>query len=99
MHVLRHDDVTSDRKEIAQADALQRIFKQFHGPDRGEVRTTPIATEGEEVELPRLLVTDARTIHALRGYFNREAVGCDKGDLPPRSPLVVRNGQRTPPVP
>src|SRR6266567_5921987 len=67
MHVLRHDDVTSDRKEIAQADALQRIFKQFHGPDRREVS-------------------------ALREYFNSEAVGCDKGGLPPRSPKARDRG-------
>ena len=70
MHVLRHHDVASNRKEIAQANALQRIFKKLHGRDRRQVGTTAITTEGEEVELPSLLITDALAFHALRGYSN-----------------------------
>ena len=78
MHVLRHHDVAGNRKEIAQADALQRILKEIHGCGRGQVRTTAIATEGEEVELPRLLMSDALAFHAHRGYSNRETAGGEK---------------------
>ena len=78
MHVLRHHDVAGNRKEIAQADALQRILKEIHGCGRGQVRTTAIATEGEEVELPRLLMSDALAFHALRGYAHSESVGRGK---------------------
>jgi hypothetical protein len=35
--------VTGDNKAIAQADPLQRIFKEFHGGDRGEVKGALIA--------------------------------------------------------
>ncbi|HMG87270.1 MAG TPA: hypothetical protein VK574_16175 [Terracidiphilus sp.] len=38
----------------------------FPGLDRRQVRTAPIATEGEEVELACLLITDALAFHALR---------------------------------
>jgi hypothetical protein len=76
MHVLRHDYVTGDNKVIAQADPLQRIFKEFHGGDRGQVRTAPIATEGKEVELACLLITDALAFYAPREYFNHES-GCN----------------------
>ncbi len=66
MHVLRHDHITGDGKEIPQANALQRIFKKLHGGDRGQIGPAAIATEGEEVELPGLLITDALAFHALR---------------------------------
>jgi hypothetical protein len=46
--------------------------------NRRQVRTTAITTEGEEVELPRLLITDALAFHALRGYSNRETLGAGK---------------------
>jgi hypothetical protein len=78
MHVLRHDHITGDNKAIARADPLQRIFKQFHGGDRGQLRAAPIATEGEEVELACLLITDALAFHAPREYSNRESGCSDK---------------------
>jgi hypothetical protein len=31
MHVLRHHDIASNHKKIAEADALQRVFKEIHG--------------------------------------------------------------------
>jgi hypothetical protein len=77
MHVFRHDHVTGDCKEITKANPLQRIFKKLHGGDCGQIRPSAIATEGEEVELPGLLITDALAFHAQRGYSNRESVGGD----------------------
>jgi hypothetical protein len=59
MHVLGHHHVTSDCKKRKQPNALQRIFKKLHARDRRQVGTTAETTEGEEEELPRLLITDA----------------------------------------
>jgi hypothetical protein len=39
-------------------------------------------TEGEEVELPRLLITDALTFHTLRGYSNRDRFGQIGASIP-----------------
>jgi hypothetical protein len=66
MHVFRHDDVAGNHKEIAAADALQRIFKQLHGRDRRQAGSAAITTEGEEVKLPGLLIADALAFHALQ---------------------------------
>ena len=86
MHVLRHDDVTGNHKEITEANALQRIFKEFHGRDRRQVGTTAITTEGEEVELPRLLIADAlrlsctaRLLQFLRSTSPRSPNARDRG--------------------
>ena len=38
--------------------------------NRGKVGPTAITTEGEEMELPRLLITDALAFHTLRRYSN-----------------------------
>jgi hypothetical protein len=37
-----------------------------------------MTTKGEEVELPGLLITDARAFHAPQGYSNREFA---RGDM------------------
>jgi hypothetical protein len=78
MYVLGHNDVTGNREEVAPAHALQRVFKEPHGRDCGKVRTTAITTEGEEMKLPGLLVTDACAFHALREYSNDDSVGGDE---------------------
>jgi hypothetical protein len=52
MHVLRHDDITGNHKEIAPADALQPIFKQIHGCGGRQVSSTAITAEGKEVNPP-----------------------------------------------
>ncbi len=57
--MLRHDDITSNHKDVAQADALQCILKEIHGCNRGQEGLAAVTTEGEEVELPCLLITDA----------------------------------------
>jgi hypothetical protein len=78
MHVLRHHHVAGNRKEIAQANALQRIFEKLHGRERREVWEAAIAAKREEVEIPRLLTTDALAFHRLRGYSNCDSVGGEK---------------------
>ena len=57
--MLGHDDVAGDHEKITAADALQRIFKELHCGDGGQVRPTAITTKGEKVEIAGLLVTDA----------------------------------------
>src|SRR5271165_1548713 len=52
MDMLRHDDVTGYHKQVAEANSLQGIFKEFHRRKGGQVRTTMITTERQEVELP-----------------------------------------------
>jgi hypothetical protein len=90
MYVLRHDHVTSNYKEITQPNALQRIFKKLHRPDRRQVWPTPETAEGEEVKLPGLLITDALAFHTLREYSNRKvwAAWC----FHPRSPKARDRG-------
>jgi hypothetical protein len=63
MHVLGHDNITANHKEIAAANPLQRVFKEILGRARGKVRPTAETTEGEEVKLPCLLITEARAFH------------------------------------
>src|ERR1035438_9025160 len=92
MHVLGHDHVTSDCKEIAQTNALQRIFKKLHGRDCRQVRTTTITTEGEEVKLPRPLIPDALAFHTPQGYSKCESVGSEMAVLHPRSPKARDRG-------
>src|ERR1035437_3057026 len=82
MYVLRHDHVTSNCKERKQPNALQRIFKKLHRRDRRQVGPTAETTEGEEVKLPRLLITDALTFHTLRGYSNRGQFGQRGASIP-----------------
>jgi uncharacterized protein with von Willebrand factor type A (vWA) domain len=72
MHVLRHDHVTSDCEEITLPNALQRILKKLHRRDRRQVWLTPETAEGDEMKLPRLLITDALACHTPREYSNRK---------------------------
>ena len=60
----KRDRGTGNREEIAQADALQRIFKKVHGRDRCQVGSAVITAEGEEMKFPRLLVAKALAFHA-----------------------------------
>ena len=60
--------ITGNHKQISPADALQRIFKEFHGGGRRQVRQVAMRTEGEKVEVSGLLMTDTVALHALRGY-------------------------------
>ena len=57
VHVLRHDDVAGNRKEIAAADLLQSIFEELDGRDRREVGSAAIIAEGEEVEVACVLIS------------------------------------------
>jgi hypothetical protein len=63
MHVLGHHDITANHKEIAAANPLQRIFKEILGRARGKVGPTMETTEGEEVKIPCLLITEALVFH------------------------------------
>lgn len=75
MHVFGHHDLAGDYQEITTADALQRVFEELHGRDRLRVGPAAITTEGEEVELPGLLIADALTFHAPREYPTVEWMG------------------------
>jgi hypothetical protein len=50
-------------------------------------------TEGEEVELPHLLITDALAFHVLRGYSGSE---WDEALNVPTSPVPSREGPGAP---
>jgi hypothetical protein len=63
MHVLRHHHIACNREEIAQTNALQRVFKKLHGRDRGEVRAAVVTAKREGAELPCLPITDAFAFH------------------------------------
>ncbi len=63
MYVLRHNDVAGHNEQIAETNAFESIFKQFHCRNREQVGLAMKTTEGEEVELPRLLITDALAFH------------------------------------
>ena len=52
-----------------------------------------ITTERQEVELPGLLISDALTFHAQRGYSNCESA-C--GDIEPTSPVPNGEGPGAP---
>jgi hypothetical protein len=54
---------TRNREEIAQADALQRIFKKVHGRDRCQVGSAVTTAECEEMKFSRLLVAKALAFH------------------------------------
>jgi hypothetical protein len=75
MHVLRHDNVPGNHKQIAQANPFQGIFKKLHRRHCGSIGTTLKTTEGEEVKLPGLLIPDALAFHV------------DRNDMPIRSGL------------
>jgi len=70
MDMLGHYDITGNRKEIAQTDTFQRIFKKISGTNRREVAATTVTTEGEKVELARLLVADSLACHAYENTPN-----------------------------
>src|ERR1035437_9900559 len=90
MHVFRHDHITSNCKEIAQPNALQRIFKKLHRRNRRQVGPTAETTEGEEVKIPGLLITDAFAFHTQREYSSRRRFG--RRGFPPRSPKARDRG-------
>jgi hypothetical protein len=75
MNVLRHHHITRDNEFILLPDSLQRVFKEIPGFGRGEIRETPITTEGEEVHIPAVLVTNKPLRHGKK----------DTPALPPRS--------------
>jgi hypothetical protein len=52
VYVLRHNDVAGNNEEIAETNAFERIFKEFHGRNRGQVGPAMKTTEGEEVNSP-----------------------------------------------
>ena len=98
--MLRHDNVAGDNEEIAETNAFERIFKKFHGRIRGQVGLTMKTTEGEEVELPRLLVAYALAFHVLRGYsgWGRDAPRSPQGDLErePKSGFIRQSASPSP---
>jgi hypothetical protein len=93
MDMLRHNHVAGHHEEIATTHALQRVFKEFHGCDRGQVIPAAIAAEGEEMEISGFLVTDAGTIHALRGYSNTNLLTVISAT--PRSPKARDRGHQS----
>src|SRR5271170_5112691 len=92
MDMLRHDDIAGNREEIAQADALQRIFEEILGRSYSEVIATVETTEGEKVKVPRLLIADALAFHAPRGYSNFQSGCSGNWGHPPRSPKARDRG-------
>ena len=94
MDVFGHHNVASDYQEIARANALQRIFKELHGRDWLKVRPAAVTTKSEEVELPGLLIADALTFHAPRGYSRDGRAGGDERVF--RSPVPKGEGPGAP---
>ena len=76
MNVLRHDDVAANDKIISLAHHLKRSLKKFACGRTAEIWETAITTEGNEVEVPGLMVTDQPTrhlqerIHPVRATFD-----------------------------
>jgi len=61
--VLRHNDVADDDESVLFPDSLQRVFKEVPSFGRGEIRETPVTTEGEEVHITAVLVTNEPLRH------------------------------------
>jgi len=57
MNVLRHNDVSEDKKDISPADLFKGLLKEVAGRWIGEIGLTGVATEGEEVKVVGTLVT------------------------------------------
>jgi hypothetical protein len=75
MNVLRHHNISGDDKFVLLPDSLQRVFKEIHRFGRGEIRETPVTTEGEKMHIPAVLVSNKSLRH-----------GCeDIPTVPPRS--------------
>ncbi len=58
MHVLGHDDVAHDVEVVTNSHRFQGAFEQVSGRGGFEVGTAVVTTEGYEVEVACLLVTD-----------------------------------------
>lgn len=86
MHMLRHDNASGNSEEIAPADTLQRTFKKLDDGRCRQIRSPAIATEGEEMELSRLLVTDTPAFHAASIFHLQTVV------QPPASPVANCEG-------
>src|SRR5271167_27110 len=68
MNVLGHEHVSHDRKVVALSYSFQVFFEYLIAVTIGQQGESSIATEGEEMEVRRLLITD-------------EAFGHDEGSL------------------
>jgi hypothetical protein len=56
MHMLRHDHIAQNEEDVASARGLKRVFEKVARPWIGQKRKPVMATEGEEVKVPSLLV-------------------------------------------
>lgn len=58
MNVIRHDDIAVDNKAVAEAQRLQRMFKQFPRCRCAEMFESVITAERDEMKAAALLVTN-----------------------------------------
>jgi hypothetical protein len=57
MNVLRHNHIAENMEDIPPAHLLQRALEQVAGRRRGKLRQPVVTTEGEKVNIPRMLKT------------------------------------------
>jgi hypothetical protein len=57
MHMLRHDHVTQKQETVFPADSREFSHKKISRATASQKRQPPVATEGDEVQIPSAVVT------------------------------------------
>ena len=70
MHVLRHDNVSSDEESVPYAGALQSEFENTARGWSAEKRSPAVTTEGDEVEMTGLMVASESPGHRREGRWS-----------------------------
>jgi hypothetical protein len=82
MNMLRHCNVTANHKVVTAPGAPQGILKQVARCRRAQMLEAVITTEGEEVKITRVFVTDQSSWHWWKAYNKPEWMS--KGNRVPR---------------
>ncbi len=61
--MLRHDNVTGDDETVAESYEFESVFEEIACGGCSEMLLAVVTTEGEEVEVIRMFVTDKSSGH------------------------------------